>query len=355
MFNRFSLILVVTHACNLRCSYCYTGRKFHRKISDEIGRKSIDRAIESLSPGGTLELGFFGGEPLIEATLITAFIEYARVQTSAKGMELALSLTTNGTYVDEPAWSVMMDPDLDLAVSCDGVPAVHDRHRPTVQGVPTANLVTQTIRRLVDAGREFRVVMVVGPDTVADLPSGIRYLRDLGVRHIEPSLNLWTHWAEQDIARLEEAVAECADIWREGLPDISIGWFDEKAAGLAKVPVSETARCGFGRGELAVAPSGRLYPCERLMGEDASDNPMALPGHVMDGDSFLDVKGWAAKSHEACDECEMLSLCNTICRCSNYLRTGDVRRPDWLLCAWNQACLINTARVMSTINVSGLA
>jgi uncharacterized protein len=347
VFSRFGLVLVVTHACNLRCSYCYTGRKFHRAMTLEVGQRAIDRAIGSLAAGGTLELGFFGGEPLIEALLIHQFIDYARAQTEARGMDLAISLTTNGTFVDKSAWSIMMRPDLDLAISCDGLPAVHDRNRPAVNGSPTADIVTMTLRRLVGSGREFRVVMVLGPDTVADLPSGIRYLRELGIRHLEPSLNLWTRWSGEDIARLELTIAECAEIWREGLPDMSIGWFDEKAAGLTRVSISPTARCGFGRGELAVAPSGRLYPCERLMGEDTPDNPMALPGHVMDGNDFLAMREWAAKSHEACDTCEMLGLCNTICRCSNYVRTGDVRKPDWLLCVLNQACLTHTARVLS--------
>jgi sulfatase maturation enzyme AslB (radical SAM superfamily) len=66
-YDCFHLVLMVTHQCNLRCDYCYTGRKSARSMSRRVGRVAIDRANHSLAPGGTLELGFFGGEPLLEA------------------------------------------------------------------------------------------------------------------------------------------------------------------------------------------------------------------------------------------------------------------------------------------------
>ena len=49
MHTSFALTLVVNHACNLRCSYCYTGEKIRRPMSPEMGRKSIDRAITAIA------------------------------------------------------------------------------------------------------------------------------------------------------------------------------------------------------------------------------------------------------------------------------------------------------------------
>jgi hypothetical protein len=39
----------------------------------------------------------------------------------------------------------------------------------------------------------------------------------------------------------------------------------------------------------------------------------------------------------------MAGMCNAYCRCGNYVRTGDIRRPDGLLCLLNQACLEEVA------------
>lgn len=351
MYDRFGLILTVTHACNLRCSYCYAGHKSDTSLPGPMGRKAIDRAVASLTPGGTLELGFFGGEPLLEAESVAGWIDHARQRTQAVGGQLTLSMTTNGTVTSPKALQIMTLPDLDLAISCDGLPDLHDRHRRTAGGSGTWEQVIATIRRLLSMGQNPRVVTVVRPDTVSGLCDGIRFLRDLGVRHFEPALDVWAQWGADDIAVLDRVIGDFARLWRDGLPDLSIGWFDEKTAQLARVPITPTARCGFGYGEIAVAPSGRLYPCERLIGDDDEGNPMVMAGHVLEGDDFLSYDAAPGRSDPSCDACQMLAMCNTVCRCSNYVRTGDVTRPDWLLCAWNQACLTETARMLDAMAV----
>jgi uncharacterized protein len=352
MYTHFGLVLMVNHACNLRCTYCYTGAKFNRPMEYIVGARALDRAVASIKAGGVLELGFFGGEPLAEARLVLDFIERARARTCFRDIELRLNLTTNGTQTSEEAWQVMSLPEMDLAVSHDGLPQVHDRHRRGVDGQRTSAFVEDTIGRLVEGRKDFQVVMVVRPDTVDALADGMRYLRTLGVRRVEPSLDLWAHWTADDANRLEAAIHECASLWAMAIPDFSVSWFDEKTARLGRVPMGESARCGFGAGEIAVAPSGNLYPCERLIGEDAPDNPMRLDGHALHGEHFLLVGRGAVgmpRVDEACDVCTMASMCNTTCRCSNYVRTGKVSQPDGLLCLFNQVCLRETARVLQEI------
>jgi radical SAM protein with 4Fe4S-binding SPASM domain len=213
-------------------------------------------------------------------------------------------------------------------------------------GCPSSAVVLRTIKRLVDVGKDFGVVMVVRPDGLEYLAAGMVFLRSLGVRRVEPSLDLWCCWTPEDAARLEEAVVECARVWRDGIPGFSVTWFDEKVARMAGLPVADSARCGFGDGEVAVAPSGRLYPCERLIREDAETNPMRLPGDVLDGDDFLDAAPPPCLHAESCQSCTIRSMCNTTCRCSNYVRTGDAATPDGLLCLLNRVCVRETARAL---------
>ena len=335
----------------LRCTYCYTGDKLLRAMPAATGRKAIDRAIASLMPGGSLELGFFGGEPLIEAELIAELIEYAQRQGRRAGVAVELSMTTNGTIVEPTAWSVMIRPEMQLAISHDGLPEVHDRHRITTEGRPSSVHVLTTIARLIEAGKEFRAVMVVRPDNVASLPAGMTFLYERGVRRFDPSLDLWTVWTRRDGEVLKEAIRRCADFWAARLPDCGVSWLDEKVARFSGVPIGETARCGFGHSEIGVAPSGNLYPCERVIGADLPGNPLRLAGHVAEGDDFLRYAPAAGKAVAACDSCALNATCSTTCRCSNFVRTGDVRRPDGLLCLWDQACSAEAVR--ATRNPAG--
>ena len=352
MYPRFSLVLSVNHACNMRCSYCYAGRKFSAPMPEQTGRKAIDRAIASTQPGGSLSLGFFGGEPLLEAGLIAKLIDCAYARAEAAEIDLSLSMTVNGTVTTDAAWALMTRPGLSLAVSCHGLPEVHDRYRRFPDGTGSARVVLNTIARLQDAGRDFRVVMVVRPDTVAALPEGIQFLREQGVTHVDPSLDLWTHWSKDDVGRLETTIESLAQIWRDGLPKCGINWFDEKAVRIAQIPATPTARCGFGSGEIAVAPSGNLYPCERLIGSDDELNPMRLPGSLYGDGDFICRKPPKPCHSAACDECQIQSLCNTTCRCSNYARTGKCGEPDALLCALNRACAKETVQILSELQSS---
>ena len=347
LHREFSLTLMLTHACNLRCTYCYMGEKRQQVMPRELGCAAIDRALASMTDDGYLELGFFGGEPLLETRLIQTFMDYSLQAAAGKNIRVHFGITTNGTHTQPAAWELMLRNDLDLSISCDGLPATHDRHRIRVDGSGSSDAVIATIRRVVDAGKDLRIIMVVRPDSLADLPANVRFIRSLGVRHIEPSLDLWTTWSIQDEQQLQPIVAQLADIWRDGLPGNSIGWFDEKAAHLAKLAFPPATRCGFGNGAVAVAPTGNLYPCERLIGEDSPQSPIRLQGNAADGGcDFLHLHNTSQRDHISCNSCAMDSMCNTFCRCGNYTRTGDPRRPDRLLCSWNQACLSETARIL---------
>lgn len=353
MHSRFGLTLVVNHACNLRCTYCYTGLKSRRPMPTGFGHKAIDRAIRSLSLSGALDLAFFGGEPLIEVGLILDLVAYARSQAASRDVELALNMTTNGTLDSDAAWSVMTLPEMQLAISHDGLPGVHDKHRLAVDGGQTSQRVLDVIARLVDAGREFRVVMVVRPDSAESVPAGLEFLYSHGVRQFDLSLDLWTTWTRRDGERLAAAIRHAADFWGDCLPECSINWFDEKAARAAGVPSSECARCGFGHAEIAISPAGNLYPCERLVGADEPGNAMRLPGHVLDADDFLGFEPGVRQTAAECAPCTLQKLCSTsTCRCSNYVRTGDVNRPDGLLCLLDQTCYRETLRVLESRAVS---
>jgi uncharacterized protein len=346
----FCLVLMVTRACNMRCSYCYVGRKSARVMDEAVGRRAIDKAIASLTPGGTLELGFFGGEPMLEAERVLALVLYARRRAAEVGVGLDLGMTTNGTVFTAAARAVMTMPEVSLAISHDGLPEAHNRHRRLADGTSSCCRVLATMHRLIDAGKDFRVAMVVRPDTADWLPASVEFLGGLGVRHVDAALDLWTWWTEEDARTLDAAISRCADVWRASLPDFSMNWFDEKAALLAHLPAPPTARCAFGTAQVAVAPSGRLYPCERLIGEDTGEDPMRLPGGASEGGHFL----WPTPPFPSagcvpawCAACRVRPYCTATCSCSNYVRTGNTLQPDGLLCLLNKSCIRETARVLA--------
>ncbi len=342
-YPAFGLSLVVNHACNLRCTYCYTGSKFASPMPRPVGDRAIRRALASVAEGGRLALSFFGGEPLLEAESILHWMETARRAAQTSGKTVRFSLTTNGTIATPAARQVMRSPDLDLAVSSDGTREVHDLHRRNRYGARTAASVESILADLVRDGTAFTVVTVVGPDTLDRLPEGLAHLRSLGAARFSLSLDLWTNWSADDLSRLEKTVDTLADLWRSWLPHAGIDWFDTRVAALARlVSPAPSTRCGFGEGEVAVAPSGRLYPCERLVGEDQPSNPLRLPGVLDDYLDFLDLRSPCAAGDDPAAAPE------GPCRCSNYVRTGSTVATDILLRGLDQAANRAVGRIIKT-------
>ena len=61
-----SVMLVVTHGCNLRCKYCFV-RKEPERMSLETAKAAARMLMENARVSGAApEINFFGGEPMLE-------------------------------------------------------------------------------------------------------------------------------------------------------------------------------------------------------------------------------------------------------------------------------------------------
>ncbi len=84
------LTLQVTQQCNLRCEYCaYSGiydNRTHsnKRMSFETAKKSIDFFLDHSRDSESIAFGFYGGEPLLEASLIEKCIDYINKNVEGK-------------------------------------------------------------------------------------------------------------------------------------------------------------------------------------------------------------------------------------------------------------------------------
>lgn len=97
-----ALILQVTQNCNLRCDYCVYSGKYNtrvhssKRMSFEMARQGIDFLLEHSYERKDIELGFYGGEPLLEFELIKKCVEY--IEQKAPDRKIKYSMTTNATW-----------------------------------------------------------------------------------------------------------------------------------------------------------------------------------------------------------------------------------------------------------------
>jgi uncharacterized protein len=276
--------LVLTHACNLACSYCYTGEKKRVRMRDEVAMRAVELAFAAAKQAGAkLQLSFFGGEPMLEATTVLAIAETARSQSATTGVPLVLQCTTNGTLLDEALVDRLDTLGVHLAISIDGTRAQQEAVRPLAGGGSSYDATRRGLDLLLARDRPFDVIAVVDPSTVHALADGVRELLDLGVEALSLNVHWAGAWGGPELAILEqqlEIVAAIMVAWLRRGRWVRIEPLESALRSFIELGRAITSSCNAGARRLAVAPSGRVYGCCRAVGEDTGKRAI---GHLDEG------------------------------------------------------------------------
>lgn len=132
MPNVYSFILGITEQCNLRCTYCcYSGnyinnRSHSTKSMSKADIDSIYKFIDKISPNRHIRISFYGGEPLLNYSLIEYAVENGYQHW---GDNVTFSISTNGTLLSANIIDWLVANNIELSISIDGAEQYHDKHR----------------------------------------------------------------------------------------------------------------------------------------------------------------------------------------------------------------------------------
>jgi uncharacterized protein len=263
--------LVLTHQCNLGCDYCYAGEKFARSMSLEIGLKSLKLAF---SRSGPLEISFFGGEPMIAFDSMARLTRVAARWAKRRKRALRFAVTTNATILQKKHLHFLRHYNFFAGISVDGVEEVQDRQRPFLNGRGSGELVWRNLEAACQVLDDFRVLMVVRPETLDSLPRAVERMYRLGVSKISLLPETEADWSAcRD--RLRDVFAQMARVCYLSMLTDEPLWISpfvelhpsRRATALYSGEESPGG-CGFGSDEVAISPAGNFYPCARLVGPD---------------------------------------------------------------------------------------
>ncbi len=129
------ITLQITQGCNLRCSYCiYSENTNEKQRSHSSKRMSLDTCKQAVDfllnhsiDNDNVNIGFYGGEPLIEFELIQKIVLYA--EQAFVGKNLSFNITSNGTLLNDKIIDFFVQHNIRLMISIDGPPEIHDSNR----------------------------------------------------------------------------------------------------------------------------------------------------------------------------------------------------------------------------------
>lgn len=348
--------LCLTHACNLRCDYCYAGPKFARRMSWQTARQALDFAFEQSRQQAALtarpptcQLGFFGGEPLLEWDLLQRASDYAGAEAERRGIRLKRTVTTNMSLLGETEATWLLANRFFVGLSLDGNRQMHDALRPTVSGSPSHERCAAALRFFRGPEANGEVIVVVDPRNVGYLAEGVAWLIDQDIRRISLNPNFTAVWDQSALDLWHDAYTRIGDeyltCFRQQRP-VVINVFDGKIHSRVNGGYRPCDRCGFGENEIAVSAAGFFYPCERLVGDDS--NADLRIGHV-DSGFYPETRRrlLASRGNQVteCAACPVRGRCVNWCGCVNYANTGFIDRVPGVVCHHERQSIAAADRV----------
>lgn len=173
------LILCVNEQCNLRCAYCpysgtYTYHRPHRsrRMTLDVATRAVRFFIEHSAfireaTTEQLHLGFYGGEPLLSLDVIEACDGYLHDNYPNERERITLAATSNLTLADPDILHRLATMQVQLTVSLDGPPQLHDRYRRDAADHGSAERVFRNLHWLQDNEPDYYRAHVVFNSVVA--------------------------------------------------------------------------------------------------------------------------------------------------------------------------------------------
>ena len=357
--------LFVAQECNMRCVYCYgVGGEYGGGglMSEETALRAVDWLMVNSLSARNVDIGFFGGEPLLNFPLMQKVVSYARAKAEEKGKQVNFGLTTNGSILSDEIITFLRDEKIDPLISFDGPPEYQNRQRPFKDGSGSYDKILANVRKLSAAlprvrgratlfgdGDPFRIkeamehagfttffISEASPVILSARPAEAPLNDDFGGQTLERMTAYNCKEVDRLLALIKERKIEkdAPPVLLSAVADMVLG--QNRGYG-----------CAIGKTAVAVSVTGDIYPCHRFVGmEEARMGNIA--DYRVDG---LNVYHRAVVDHlPECRKCWARYYCGGGCFYHNMALTGDMHRPDPFDCRGKKALYERLIHVYSLLD-----
>jgi uncharacterized protein len=361
--SELHITVLTTLQCNFACDYCFQGdhgdyNKFADKMSPATAERVsewIERELDRVRPE-RLIIMFFGGEPLLNLPVMYAIAERGWMATQARGIDIGLSIITNGLLLTREVVDRMVPFGLKgVKITLDGDRETHNRMRPLRGGKGTFDRIIDNVRAVAD-----RVPVAIGgnfdEESVASYPALLDFLSE---QEFAPKLSKVNF---KPVIRSSPA-ATPAPTLKGMLPLIPVSGDGRPLGGTCMTTVGEGSAtasgcdsCGFDtqleflrkesqrRGfstpsgvpsgpchvhmthAHTIGPDGSLYACPGFTGDKGQST-----GHIDDR-----REAWRESARERfdrlhpwdeCGDCAYIPVCAGGCLVASHSELGDMNLP----------------------------
>jgi uncharacterized protein len=334
-----------TDACNFRCTYCYAEAGGHgRTMSLETMKAIMERVFREI-PHESVSFVFHGGEPLLLKKTLFAATEWAEMTARRYNKRAFFAMQTNGALIDDDviAWAKRFK--VDIGVTLDGPPEIHDASRIYPDG-------RGTFRDVWDASQKaLREKVWLGYLCIVHRPENYLKSYEFFVSRGIFSFNMRYSFAVGRAAKSYQFTLEKGRDMAFGALEVldrAVEFYKRTGIALRINDLDTLLRnltskkrdymcmrspCGIGRSILAFGPDGELYPCEEM-----SPYPELSCGTIRDRrplTEIIDSSAMLLKLRERrvecitkCRDCTWRRFCMGRCTHKTIHYFGDAMHED---------------------------
>lgn len=347
-------VVEITERCNFRCKYCFNTLepvfRHHtlKQMSIETAKKSIDfymqmytnfynrlsdRNKQILLDNFAPCYGIYGGEPTMNWDVVVDSVNYYKsLDWESRGIDkkyLEVTINTNLSNINEEIISFLIEHNVLLFASLDGVKAEHDANRVDASGNGTFDLAYNNLMKIKNFNGEYfkeKVCILAVVDSVTGITDESKaFLKGIGCQlniidkgykdcfvknpelRIETILEDGGEWVE----RIFNEAMELKDKDRDGCLDkLSDLYFLESVVTdtpLRKKKANLFLSCPMGIDNIMVGAGGDLHICHKT---DCS-MPFGNIHTGIDIDRMVDIyqRYMEATDNKECRSCWMVRNC----------------------------------------------
>jgi len=304
--------IFTTTDCNARCFYCFELGRSRIPMSHETALKVVDY-IKAHCGGKTVNISWFGGEPLFNAEAIDTICDGLR----QNGVEFKSTMVSNGYLFDDQTvqkavekWNLKK-----VQITLDGTEKIYNRIKAFIYPQTNAyQIVLNNMQRLLDAYIAISVRLNMDLYNAEDL---LKLMDDLALRFGgRKGLHVYAHHLFKD--NLPMAESHTDEEWEER--EAAMRRLEEKIlqSGLrVKKGISHKLRlnqCMADSGNaVTILPDGNIGLCEHF-------SDLEFIGHIdREGFDASVVASWKERTPEIpeCAECFYYPECIKLKKCAN--------------------------------------
>ncbi len=330
-----SLLLLVSHVCNLSCSYCYAHEGTYNTddgLMDFItARKAVDFLVKKSGEARDLNISFFGGEPFLNFELIKKTVNYISEEYKNTDKVFHYSITTNGTILSTEQISFLKSNNFLITVTIDGPCTIHDQCRKFKNGQGSFNIVKKNLLLLKNNRCNVVPQTVISPENAGIAFNILKYILELEFNHIsfgeclDSSCNLTRRsWSKEENERYFKELEKFAKMVIESVQNsdghtVFSNQLMRLMLGIDQHDKNVFNCSSSSNSFLAVTPTGDIYPCHMLIGY----NDFML-GNVNEH-TFKEFSVNPSTETD-CHDCWLRYLCAGGCYAVGFLVNGDINK-----------------------------